>query len=294
MSYNELKQHGTADFPIGLYRIDHTHPKYEMSHHWHTEHEMIRVLSGTLHITLNNRAITAAAGDLLYVNSEVVHGASPDHCVYECIVFSPHYLSMPQSDFFDGLLGHTLYIRESFPHTDAASAPLRAITDAVFEALRGDSDASRFAVVGGLYRMFGWICEHHAYHAAIEMRARSARDEKNVQKLKNVLSFIRGAYDRPITLEEMAAAADMSPQYFCTFFKTMTDKSPFSYVNSYRIERACRKLLGTDLSVTDIAYSCGFNDLSYFIKTFKAEKGMPPRSFRRSTFVDRTETESDA
>ena len=33
MSYNELKQHGTASFPFGLYRIDHTHPKYEMSHH---------------------------------------------------------------------------------------------------------------------------------------------------------------------------------------------------------------------------------------------------------------------
>ena len=73
----------------------------------------------------------------------------------------------------------------------------------------------------------------------------------------------------------------MSPQYFCTFFKQMTDKTPFAYVNAYRIERACRKLLGTDLSVTEIAYSCGFNDLSYFIKTFKAEKGMTPRAFRR-------------
>ena len=281
MSYNELKQHGTASFPFGLYRIDHTHPKYEMSHHWHTEQEIILVLSGHLDITLNNRPITASAGDLLYINGEVVHGAVPRDCVYECIVYTPQFLSMPQSDFFDALTGHTLFINEYFPYTDAASDGLRAITDAIFLALREDGEEARFAVVGGFYRMLGWLCGHHAYTESLSMQTADARDEKNVQKLKHVLSFIRGAYDRPISLDEMAAAADMSPQYFCTFFKQMTDKTPFAYVNAYRIERACRKLLGTDQSVTDIAYSCGFNDLSYFIKTFKAEKGMTPRAFRR-------------
>ena len=270
MSYNELKQHGTASFPFGLYRIDHTHPKYEMSHHWHTEHEIIRVLSGHLDITLNNRPITASAGDLLYINGEVVHGAVPRDCVYECIVYTPQFLSMPQSDFFDALTGHTLFINEYFPHDDPA-----------LDALREDGEEARFAVVGGFYRMLGWLCGHHAYTESLSMQTADARDEKNVQKLKHVLSFIRGAYDRPISLDEMAAAADMSPQYFCTFFKQMTDKTPFAYVNAYRIERACRKLLGSDSSVTDIAYSCGFNDLSYFIKTFKAEKGMTPRAFRR-------------
>lgn len=288
MSYNELKQHGTAAFPFGLYRIDHTHPKYEMSHHWHTEHEIIRVLSGKLHITLNNRPITVGAGDLLYVNGEVVHGAVPEDCVYECIVYTPQFLSMPQSDFLDGVLGHTLLILDYFPQEDSRYDELRAIADSVFLALREDGEAAQYAVIGGLYRMFGWICGHGAYTETLSIRNRDTRDRKNVQKLKHVLSFIRGAYDRPITLEEMAAAADMSPQYFCTFFKQMTDKTPFAYVNAYRIERACRKLLGTDLPVTEIAYSCGFNDLSYFIKTFKAEKGMTPRAFRRGE-SDQTE-----
>ena len=72
----------------------------------------------------------------------------------------------------------------------------------------------------------------------------------------------------------------MSPKYFCAFFKNMTKKSPVEYLNSYRVERAARKLLNSDLSVTDIAFSCGFNDLSYFIKTFKAEKGVTPAKFR--------------
>lgn len=283
MSYNELVQHGSADFPIGYYQIDHTHPKYEMAYHWHAEHEIIRVTEGSLAITLNNRAVRAQAGDIIYVNSEVVHGAVPDACAYECIVFTPQFFSMPGSDFFDGLTANTLFLNETYLHTDRENAELWEIIGHAFYALQAGGTGYRYETVGSIYRMLGWIAEHHRYSDTIEMRYSSARDEKNVQKLKNVLSFIRGAFDRPITLEEMAAVAGVSPQYFCAFFKTMTGKSPFSYINSYRIERACRKLLGTDAAVTDIAYSCGFNDLSYFIKTFKAEKGMTPRMFRRGS-----------
>ncbi len=282
MSYNELKQHGSADFPIGYYQIDHTHPKYEMAYHWHTEHELIRVTEGTLSLSLNKRHITAAAGDLVYVNSEVVHGATPLDCRYECIVFSPHYFSMPGCDFFDGVCANTVYIRDWFPGTDTDNAPLFEIANGAFDALRTGAPGYRYDVVGYMYRMFGFFLANRCFDSALSLQASTTtRDEKNVQKLKNVLSFIRGAFDRPITLEEMASAAGMSPQYFNTFFKSMTGKTPFAYVGSYRIERACRKLLGSDLSVTDIAYSCGFNDLSYFIKAFKAEKGVTPTAFRR-------------
>jgi len=61
----------------------------------------------------------------------------------------------------------------------------------------------------------------------------------------------------------------------------MTTKTPVEYLNSYRIEKASRKLLNTDMSVTSVAFSCGFNDLSYFIKTFKAIKGITPAKYRK-------------
>ena len=282
MSYNELKQHGTADFPFGFYQIDRTHPKYEMAFHWHGEAELIRVLSGKLHITLNNRERTAEAGDIVFVNSEVVHGAVPEDCVYECIVYTPDFLSMPGSDFYDGFIGRSIYVTDFFPHDDPALETLRSLVNSVFTAMANETEGMRFSVIGGFYTLFGWIADHHAYSENLAVQFRTARDEKNVQKLKRVLTFIRNSYDQPITLHDMAEAAEVSPQYFCAFFKSMTAKSPIDYVNSYRIERACRKLLNTDQSVTEIAYACGFNDLSYFIKTFKTEKGCTPRQFRRS------------
>ena len=51
------------------------------------------------------------------------------------------------------------------------------------------------------------------------------------------------------------------------------------YVNWYRIEQAAWKLSHTDYSVTEIAFQCGFNDLSYFIRSFKKHKGVTPKQF---------------
>ena len=56
------------------------------------------------------------------------------------------------------------------------------------------------------------------------------------------------------------------------------------YLKLYRIERAARKLINTDMSVTEVALSCGFNDFSYFIKTFHKYKGVTPKQFMKSQF----------
>ena len=85
-----------------------------------------------------------------------------------------------------------------------------------------------------------------------------------------------------LTLGNLAEAADMSPKYFCRFFTEMTGKTPIEYLNYYRIECAAEQLLYTDDLVTDIALNCGYNDLSYFVKTFKKYKAQTPKQFRKS------------
>ena len=73
----------------------------------------------------------------------------------------------------------------------------------------------------------------------------------------------------------------MSPKYFGAFFKQMTGKTPFDYLCTYRIEKAARMLKNTDKNVTEIAFCCGFNDLSYFIKRFKQTYGISPGSYKQ-------------
>ena len=86
---------------------------------------------------------------------------------------------------------------------------------------------------------------------------------------------MESSYNKQITLEEMAGSVDMSPKYFCRFFHEMTHRTPIDYLNYYRIERACYQLMTTDQSITEVAYSSGFN----FIKTFKKYKGTTPKQY---------------
>lgn len=278
MIYNELKQRGTEDFPIELYEISEGHTRYEMAAHWHNEIEVIRVLKGKLQVKLNNAVYAVGAGEIVFVNPETVHQAIPEDCVYECIVFHTDCLPAPvlgAQHFIESLKNHEYVLNEYHP---SPMPELAEAVDALFAALKVPSSGYKFKVIGALYSLFGVIVDAHLY-APLGVGALSA--DKNVPKLKAVLSFIRSHYDSPITLSDMAAAAGMSSKYFCYFFKEMTAKTPVECLTLYRIEKASRKLLHSDMSVTAVAYACGFNDLSYFIKTFKQVKGITPAQFRK-------------
>lgn len=71
----------------------------------------------------------------------------------------------------------------------------------------------------------------------------------------------------------------MSPKYFCRIFRTVIHRTPIDYLNYYRIEKACYLLETEDLSITEVAYHCGFNDSSYFIRCFKKYKQITPTKY---------------
>ena len=280
MIYNELKQHGTENFPVEFYHIDKRHPKYEMAYHWHGEIELIRITEGTLNLTLDNKEYFAKAGDFVFVNSETVHGATPHECVYECVVFNAAYLAVEEDEcktFMENVLNHTVYVNEVH-HSEEYE--LCGIAEKIFDSMRTRQKGYTLTVTGCLYELFGLIMSKGEYSNNLSIK--SVHNEKNVITLKKALAYIRNSYDQQMTLKDIADSAGISPKYLCTFFKEMTGKSPFEYINAYRIERAARKLISTDLPVTQIAYMCGFNDLSYFIKTFKQIKGVTPKNFRKN------------
>lgn len=283
MAYNELLQRGTADFPIELYEINSRHPRYEMMSHWHSELELIRIAEGSLNVRLNSNTYMAKQNDILFVNPEIIHSAVPKNCIYECIVFDIGHLTAAFDGckyFFDGLANNEYYINEYIPYEN--NGLCRAVIN-VFESMKIKSSGCKFRVIGEMYKMFGEIIDGH-YYSYIGGVTGIVPD-KNMIKLKNVLRFMRDNYDTQITLADMALTADMSAKYFCYFFKEMTRKTPIEYLNTYRIEKAARRLSISDKSVTEIAYECGFNDLSYFIKTFKAYKGVTPTKFRKSETI---------
>ena len=277
MIYNELKQHGTDDFPFELYRVSALHPKYEMAFHWHAQLELIRVKSGELSLTLDNRNSLLHAGETAIINSETVHGATPRDCSYECIVFNLDFLKTGNAAcdaFLENLLMHNSFLEERPTDERAVS-----LIHQIFDELGKPTDGFAFKVLGLFHELLGEMQQKKLFNS--HLPPTKGQDEKKVIRLKLVLKFIRDNFASDITLDDMAAVAGFSCKYFCKFFKDMTGTTPVNYLMTYRIERAARKLLGSDLSITQIAYDCGFNDLSYFIRTFKAFKKVSPKEYRK-------------
>lgn len=301
MDLNEKRQHGTSDFPFAFYHLDNKHPRFQMNYHWHPEYEIIRVLSGTLDMTLDERRQKVSAGDMVFVHAGVLHSGVPDDgCVYECLVFDLNVFTRHNAGcapYFQKILDRQVIVTDFFPaqaeapekNTAAGTVPENAersdsgteihrIASDVFDAVRDKKEGYELELFGGLYRFFAVVFRAHLY---TEHEIQTRHGYRKVMQLRHVLDYIDANYSQDISLEQLAKAASMSPKYFCRFFRQMTHRTPMDYLNYQRIEHACYALSTGDAAVTEVAYSCGFNDLSYFIKTFRKYKGVTPGQYRR-------------
>ena len=130
-----------------------------------------------------------------------------------------------------------------------------------------------WTTVGLLWQLLGCLLGMHS-----DIKPPQSRQQ--ITRMKNVLTYFRIYYGEPITLDELAAVAGMSPRYFCRAFAALTGRTPIAYLNYYRIECACERMTLTDKSVTEIAFACGFNDMSYFSRVFKQLKGTTHTAYR--------------
>jgi AraC-like DNA-binding protein/ligand-binding sensor protein len=108
----------------------------------------------------------------------------------------------------------------------------------------------------------------------------SFRGVRHASALKKAERFIWDNYTRKISLQEIADASGLSAPYFSTIFKEEMGENLSSYLNHLRVEKACRMLTETELSLSKIAGACGFEDQSWFSKIFKSCMGISPGKYR--------------
>ena len=109
--------------------------------------------------------------------------------------------------------------------------------------------------------------------------ARASRDRESRRVMK-VKQYVNDHYSEDLRLESLASLAGMTPQAFSRFFKSRTGRTLSDYIIDIRLGNAARLLVDTTQNVSEICYSCGFNNLSNFNRIFKAKRGYTPRDFR--------------
>ena len=102
----------------------------------------------------------------------------------------------------------------------------------------------------------------------------------NSRRVESVMAYLNKNFEKEITLSEISKLASMSEVAFSRFFKARTGKTFVDTLNEIRLGNASRMLIDTTQSINEIAYHCGFNNLSNFNRTFKKKKHCTPKEFR--------------
>lgn len=107
--------------------------------------------------------------------------------------------------------------------------------------------------------------------------------EEEGKRMRDIFTYTLENFHKNINLNQVAAIAHMTPNAFCRYFKQRTNKTYINFLLEIRIGNACKLLTrNTDLSIAEISYKSGFNNLTNFNRKFKSLKGLTPTEFKKS------------
>ncbi len=286
----ELTMQWSADFPLAVYYSVMSRNILGYTRlHWHRELQFCLVTAGAIRFSVKDAQFLLGEGEGIFINSGLLHMARPvgdPDSSYICLDISPRLLS--------GFSGSAMEQRYVLPLlTDAGFGCLSLCPETAWEtellqkireihALREEeADGWQLEVLSRLYRILSLLLQHRP---ADEKSRRSSRANASVRK---ILAHIGAHYAEPLSLKDIAAVTAYTESECCRIFRRFTGESIFSYLCSYRLEQSIALLCGTEQSVSEIAYSCGFRSSSYYIEAFKKQLGTTPLRYRKS----RQETE---
>lgn len=106
-------------------------------------------------------------------------------------------------------------------------------------------------------------------------------DQANSERINRIFSYTLDNFYKEITIKEAAAYAFISANYFCRYFKSQINKTYWQFLLEIRIGNACKLLVEYKMSVSEICYNCGFNNLSNFNRQFKAVTNKTPLQYQK-------------
>lgn len=127
----------------------------------------------------------------------------------------------------------------------------------------------------GVMTEYGYFSE---FRAGRKPRATRYNDEK----IKQLLKYIHDNYNRPMNITELAKMLQVTNQYFCRYFKQLTDMSFIDYLNDLRLQKAAQEIASTQQSIREISTKHGFDTIGYFFKLFRERYNTTPIGYRNS------------
>lgn len=281
----ELKEFtNDSDFP---FFIQYGRHEDDLVIHSHKDFsELTIVLSGEACHIVENESMPVKKGEVFVVHGDTKHGYKDTHNFRICnIMFREDYFQFRKHDIskmsgFQALF----YIEPDFVKNHHFTGRMSLEKDD-YEMVKLEIDLmnDEYKLKREGYKTF-LICKFMELLVVLSRVYKISQDNNQGRnlplKLGEVITWIENNFRQEISVVELSKRAGYSERHFLRIFKETYHMTPTEYINAMRIEYACTKLRETRESVTDIAYDCGFRNLSYFYRVFFEKMKVTPKRFR--------------
>ena len=269
----------SKDFDIKRIKRSNTGCSAVVGSHVHPFNEIFYLSSGECTSFIDHNIYKFGKGDLVIVPGGCLHKTVyTGKGIHERIVIS---FRQEITDWIKEQIGAEYLKNCMVPGVINIPEKRRNYVDSLLDKLMFENDTpdilSTAFIKAGLVELLLFIirCKEYEDNVIKEI------DVDN-RKIQEVATYIFEHYTENILLEDVADKFDMNKSFLSKRFKTATGFGLKEYIINLRIQNACRLLLETNKSITDIAFECGFNDSNYFGDSFRKIKGISPRKYRKN------------
>lgn len=254
--------------------------------HQHAEVQVSYLKEGYGKLLVNDNVLSYRPGDIYIIGSEVPHLFRSEPRGEEVSHMISFFLTEDGlgRDFFRK---KELEVVRPFWDRSRRGMVIRSQDhdlDEHFLALPGHSAFDQFLGVLGLLKELS-TCKGEVLNS---FRYERGITDADGERLQVVFDQVVRNFRDPISLDNIASKVHMTPNAFCRYFKTRTDKTFFEYLIAVRVEHACEMLTtNKEVAIANVAYACGFRTLSHFNRKFREITGVTPKLYR-SKFIRET------
>ena len=284
-AYQETQVHGTHGFPYIVY--PGILPEYisGIPHHWHEEMEIIYVTKGSLIVSVRNTEYILSQGDIVLVHPQAIHSIRQheEHsALYYNILFRLSMLESAGDDTCRDKYLDPIYRRDRImPEHLTKAHPLHQEIEPLIQKLLIDPHHQRFhdeLLIKA--RVFEMLYSIYPYCEAADQS--SVYEDIIYEKLKRSLTYLEEHYADDVTVKEIASVSNYSESHFSKLFKQLTGESFTQYLKHYRLEMAADRIRTEKTKISEIAMACGFDNLSYFSRSFYERFHATPSEYRKN------------
>lgn len=275
--YHDIRKSPGSSFRVTLFEDK----EFPAAWHFHKEYELTYIIKSTGIRYVGNNMDSFGHDDLVMVGANLPHcwktiGEQVENV--ECIIIQWH------EDFLQGWLDkeEVQHIHELLKRSQRGIKFNKSFSGEIKESLLKLVELQSFDRLILFLQVLQKLALTNEFELLAGSSFSNSLSSKESERINLIYNYLKENHLENITLSDIASEVAMNNDTFCRYFKKTFNTSFFTFLNEYKVSMASKMLIDTDLSVSEIGYKTGYNNLTFFHRQFQKHMGMSPSKYRKA------------